>query len=167
MEPTVRWRPVVHTDAKSKKMNEEQKEDRQSNETYATIAKQAVTESSKRKHNITLTSNIQIKLMALIIEVHMASLAQQEGFGTILLKSLKYNYNIDANFPDRDSAAIFNFIYNNQDSTDKTEFTMEPELMDDDDPMQEHLSLFRTSSEDPQPPSSPRDPRLHRHHTVA
>ncbi|KAF2345370.1 hypothetical protein FHG87_023874 [Trinorchestia longiramus] len=81
-----------------KKMNEEQKEVRPSNETYATIAKQAVTESRKPMHNITLTSNIQIKLMALIIEVHMASLAQQEGFGTILLKSLKYNYTNDKIF---------------------------------------------------------------------
>ncbi|KAF2343436.1 hypothetical protein FHG87_025808 [Trinorchestia longiramus] len=96
----------------------------------------------------------------------MASLAQQEGFGTILLKSLKYNYTNDKNFPDRDSAAIFKFFYNNQDSTDKTELTMEPEFMNDDDPMQEHLRLFRTSSEDPQPPSPPRDPRLHRHHTT-
>ncbi|KAF2344324.1 hypothetical protein FHG87_024920 [Trinorchestia longiramus] len=96
----------------------------------------------------------------------MASLAQQEGFGTILLKSLKYNYTNDADFPDRDSATIFKFFYNNQDSTDKTELTMEPEFMDDDDPMQEHLRLFRTSSEDPQPPSPPRDPRLHRHHTT-
>ncbi|KAF2350965.1 hypothetical protein FHG87_018278 [Trinorchestia longiramus] len=126
----------------------------------------AVIESSKPKHNITLTSNIQIKLMALIIEAHMASLAQQEGFGTILSKSLKMNYNIDENFPDRDSAAIFKFFYNNQDPTNKTEFTMEPEFMDDDDPRQEHLSLSRTSSENTQPPSPRKDPRLHRHNTT-
>ncbi|KAF2353253.1 hypothetical protein FHG87_015991 [Trinorchestia longiramus] len=106
-----------------------------------------------------------IKLMALIIERLMASLAQQEGFGTILSKSLKNNYNIDANFPDRDSAAIFKFFYNNQDPTDKTEFTIELEFMDDDDPRHEHISLFRTSSEDSQQPSPPKDPRLHRHNT--
>ncbi|KAF2353098.1 Reverse transcriptase domain, partial [Trinorchestia longiramus] len=151
---------------KQKKIDEEQNEVRGSNETYATIAKEAVIESSKPKHNITLTSNIQIKLMALIIEAHMASLAQQEGFGTILSKSLKMNYNIDANFLDRDSAVIFKFFYNNQDPTDKTEFTMEPEFMDNDDPRQEHLSLSRTSSENTQPPSPPKNPRLHRHNTT-
>ncbi|KAF2359656.1 hypothetical protein FHG87_009590 [Trinorchestia longiramus] len=151
---------------KQKKISKEQKKVGQSNETYATIAKQAVIESSKPKHNITLTSNIQIKLMTLIIEAHMASLAQQEGVGSILSKSLKNNYNIDANFPDRDSAAIFKFFYNNQDPTDKTEFTMEPEFMDDDDPRHEHLSLSRTTSEDTQPPSLPKDPRLHRHDTT-
>ncbi|KAF2354953.1 Myotubularin-like phosphatase domain [Trinorchestia longiramus] len=43
---------------------------------------------------------------------------------------------------------------------------MEPEFMDDDDPIHEHLSLSRTSSEHPQPPSPPRDPRLHRHDTA-
>ncbi|KAF2350548.1 hypothetical protein FHG87_018696 [Trinorchestia longiramus] len=151
---------------KQKKIDEEQKEVRESNETYATIAKEAVIESSKPKHNITLTSNIQIKLMALIIEAHMASLAQQEGFGTILSKSLKMNYNIEANFLDRVSAVIFKFFYNNQDPTDKTEFTIEPEFMDDDDPRQEHLSLSRTSSENTQSPSPPKDPRLHRHNTT-
>ncbi|KAF2349007.1 hypothetical protein FHG87_020239 [Trinorchestia longiramus] len=151
---------------KQKKIDEEQKEVRESNETYATIAKQAVIESSKSKHNITLTSNIQIKLMALIIEAHMASLAQQEGFGTILSKSPKMNYNIDANFPYRDSAAIFKFFYNNKDPQTKQNSLWSPNSWT-------MMTRGKNTSASPEQvqkihnhPSPPKDPRLHRHNTT-
>ncbi|KAF2359718.1 hypothetical protein FHG87_009526 [Trinorchestia longiramus] len=59
-----------------------------------------------------LSSNTHIKLAALVIEAHIASLAKTESYGTILSKSPKRNFNIDTSFPDKDSQKIFNLFIN-------------------------------------------------------
>ena len=58
-----------------------------------------------------------IQLTALILEAHIESLADKQKYSDILSKSLKLNYNIDAKFPDRDYAAIFNMYINRGNST--------------------------------------------------
>ncbi|KAF2368545.1 hypothetical protein FHG87_000691 [Trinorchestia longiramus] len=61
-------------------------------------------------------AHTRIKLAALVIEPHIASLAQTESYGSILSKSLKRNFNIDTSFPDRDSQKIFNPFINDPDN---------------------------------------------------
>ena len=84
------------------------------NKTYAAIAKAAIKQTDpqpKQTTNITLTSKTHIKLTALIIEAHIATLHNTGQYGKILSKSLKDNFDIDAIFPDRDSRRIFDFYY--------------------------------------------------------
>jgi hypothetical protein len=64
---------------------------------------------------------MHIKLTALILEAHIAALDRSKKFGEILSQSLKNNYNIDTTFPDRDSAAIFNFYYPNNEQQQPTQ----------------------------------------------
>ena len=59
---------------------------------------------------ITLTDKVGLKMMALVLEAHIANIGSSDGkqFGTTLTKSLKANFGIDVKFPDhRDSEAIF------------------------------------------------------------
>ncbi|KAF2344638.1 hypothetical protein FHG87_024606, partial [Trinorchestia longiramus] len=63
------------------------------------------------QHALTLTNQTHLKLAALILEPHIAALDKTQKFGDILSKSPKTNFDIDTAFPDRDSAAIFNFCY--------------------------------------------------------
>jgi hypothetical protein len=96
------------TDKEQRLVRQEQDKEQR---TYSQIAKTAIQESLVPKHSLTLTNNIQIKLLALILEAHIASMSGEVGFGTLLSDSLKLNYDIDAKFVDRDSKAIFNFFY--------------------------------------------------------
>jgi hypothetical protein len=100
---------------KHKQENEHQQQQQQTHNTYAEIAKHAIQQTNPPKHTLTLTNQTHIKLTALILEAHIAALDKTQKFGDILSHSLKTNFNIDTTFPDRDSAAIFNFYY------DKTE----------------------------------------------
>ncbi|KAF2354942.1 hypothetical protein FHG87_014299 [Trinorchestia longiramus] len=93
---------------KIKKKQETEK----NNRTYLDIAKTAIQQTNQPTPALTLTSNTYIKLAALVIEAHIASLAKTESYGTILSKSLKRNFNIDTSFPDRDSQKIFNLFIN-------------------------------------------------------
>jgi hypothetical protein len=111
--------------------------------TYAEIAKHAIQQTNIPQHSLTLTNTTQIKLTAIILEAHIASLARQEGFGSILSKSLKANYDIDATFPDRDSAKIFNFFYNHDENKadPENDFNLRTEFIDDDDMRRSSLNL--------------------------
>jgi hypothetical protein len=80
---------------------------------YADIAKQVIIESkseSRPTNVVHLTSKTHLKMTALILEAHVASLSGQ-SYGKILSESLKRNFDIDAKFPDRDSQRIFNFHF--------------------------------------------------------
>ncbi|KAF2345056.1 hypothetical protein FHG87_024187 [Trinorchestia longiramus] len=79
---------------------------------YLDIANTAIQQTNQPTPALTLSSNTHIKLAALVIEAHIASLAKTESYGTILSKSLKRNFNIDTSFPDRDSQKIFNLFIN-------------------------------------------------------
>ncbi|KAF2358741.1 hypothetical protein FHG87_010506 [Trinorchestia longiramus] len=88
------------------------RETEKNNRTYLDIAKIAIQQTKQPTPALTLSSNTHIKLAALVIEAHIASLAKTESYGTILSKSLKRNFNIDTSFPDRDSQKIFNLFIN-------------------------------------------------------
>ncbi|KAF2343937.1 hypothetical protein FHG87_025307 [Trinorchestia longiramus] len=92
--------------------NEKKQETEKNNRTYLDIAKTAIQQTNQPTPALTLSSNTHIKLAALVIEAHIASLAKTESYGTILSKSLKRNFNIDTSFPDRDSQKIFNLFIN-------------------------------------------------------
>ncbi|KAF2363956.1 hypothetical protein FHG87_005291 [Trinorchestia longiramus] len=69
--------------------------------------------SNKRTNrHLSHSQATHIKLAALVIEAHIASLVKTESYGSILSKSLKRNFNIDTSFPDRDSQKIFNLFIN-------------------------------------------------------
>jgi hypothetical protein len=134
------------------------------NQTYVDIAKQAIQQTNIPQHSLTLTDKTQLKLTAIILEAHIASLARQEGFGTILSKSLKANYDIDATFPDRDSAKIFNFFYNTPETkTSNTDFITETEFIDDDDLRRSSLNLSQQTRDDDGQKNEPPPPKLVAH----
>ncbi|KAF2347094.1 hypothetical protein FHG87_022151 [Trinorchestia longiramus] len=85
--------------------------EQQTHNTYAEIAKHAIQQTNPTQHALTLINQTHLKLTALILEAHIAALDKTQKFGDILSKSLKTNFDIDTTFPDRDSAAIFNFYY--------------------------------------------------------
>ncbi|KAF2361344.1 Peptide methionine sulfoxide reductase MrsB [Trinorchestia longiramus] len=95
-----------------KNENQKKQETEKNNRTYLDIAKTAIQQTNQPTPALTLTNNTHIKLAALVIEAHIASLAKTESYGTILSKSLKRNFNIDTSFPDRDSQKIFNLFIN-------------------------------------------------------
>lgn len=79
-------------------------------------ARQAVAQATPvPKPEIHLQSGMQTKLVALILEAHIATLSDpRTKFSQTLSESLRLNYGIETIFPDRDSQAIFNlFIGNN------------------------------------------------------
>jgi hypothetical protein len=101
--------------------------DRRQNKTYADIAKKAIQETIPAPTPIiNITSKTHLKLTALIIEAHIASLTDGKSYGRILSQSLKDNFDIDAKFPDRDSQKIFNIYVNRTDDENE-------DKMDDDD----------------------------------
>ena len=135
------------------------------NQTYVDIAKQAIQQTNVPQHSLTLTDKTQLKLTAIILEAHIASLSRQEGFGAILSKSLKANYDIDATFPDRDSAKIFNFFYNKTETkTPDTDFTPETEFIDDDDLRRSSLNLTQPQQDDNNRKNDPPTPKSITHY---
>ena len=93
--------------AKENKIQE--KAEKRENAAYASIAKKAVEEVKIPKTNIiNITNDTQLKMIAIILEAHIASLQEPGSYGRILSESMKRNYGFDAVFPDRDSAKIFN-----------------------------------------------------------
>ena len=92
---------------------------------YTAIAKSALEQSAPKLIN--LTNDTHIKIICLILEAHVASLAKSCSFGDTLSKSLQRNFNIDCKFPDRNSQEIFNVYYNRQER-DMTDDDTETDL---------------------------------------
>ena len=104
----IRKQAITTKESQQKKQQEEKQ-----HQTYSNIIKKTIQETTPpAPQPIQLNSSTQIKLTALILDAHIASLAGQERYSDILSKSLKLNYNTDTKFPDRDSAAIFNMYIN-------------------------------------------------------
>jgi len=125
-----------------KKEEDAAKKRQQETATYSEIAKQAVKEVGPQpKTKINLKNDAHMKMVALILEAHIASLGGAGKFNHLLQDSLKLNFNIDAKFPDRDSQKIFNIYMGNQcsseseDSDSDTEITSSSE--DDEEEMEE------------------------------
>ena len=115
---------------------------------------------------IQINSSTHIKLTALILEAHIASLAGKEKYADILSKSLKLNFNIDAKFSDRSSAAIFNMRINRENIKPKRpnrqqQFDLSQDYMDDvqmDTQLPTNLSLSEAEpQQDTQRTSSPKN----------
>ncbi|KAF2366528.1 hypothetical protein FHG87_002709 [Trinorchestia longiramus] len=98
---------VIHQKNENQKFTRRRK-----NSIYLDIAKTAIQQMNQPTSTLTLSSNTHIKLAAPVIEAHIASLAKTESYGSILLKSLKRNFNRDTSFPDRDSQKIFKLFIN-------------------------------------------------------
>lgn len=75
-------------------------------------AKQALEQSALTpKPEIHIHQGMQTKIVALILEAHIACLgSKNSNFSEILSESLRLNYGIETKFPDRDSQAIFNLF---------------------------------------------------------
>ena len=72
---------------------------------YSEIARKNTTISKGKVVNssfpqIKLNSDVSLKMTALIIEAHIASLTRKEKFSTYLAQNMKLNYGIDVKFPD-------------------------------------------------------------------
>ena len=85
--------------------------------TYANVAKNAAEPKRKSPETptlpqIKLDSSISVKMTALIIEAHIASLTRNEMFSTYLSENMKLNYDIDVKFPERNSQEIFRMLSN-------------------------------------------------------
>ncbi|KAF2348924.1 hypothetical protein FHG87_020316 [Trinorchestia longiramus] len=109
LKPIIPPEETGYTPKKRKSKNHETEEN---NCTYVDIAKTAIQQTNQPTPALTPSNNTRIKLAALVIEAHIASLAKTESYGTILSKSLKRNFNIDTSFSDRDSQKIFNLFIN-------------------------------------------------------
>ncbi|KAF2353706.1 hypothetical protein FHG87_015535 [Trinorchestia longiramus] len=94
-----------------KRDDEQKQKEQQTHNTYREITKHAIQQTKSLQHALTLSNQTHLKLTALILEAHIAALDKTQKFGDILSKSLKTNFDIDTTFPDRDSAAIYNFYY--------------------------------------------------------
>ncbi|KAF2344706.1 hypothetical protein FHG87_024537 [Trinorchestia longiramus] len=101
------WKTIIN----QKQDDEQKQKEQQTHNAYAEIAKHAIQQTNPPQHALTLTNQTHLKLTALIFEAHIAALDKTQKSGNILSKSLKTNFDIDTTFPDRDSAAIFNFYY--------------------------------------------------------
>ena len=159
----IRKQTIINKDAQTT-----QQKTAQQNQTYATIAKQAVTETlqttTTQPPTINITNKTHLKLTALILEAHIASLTDGQNYGQILSRSLKDNFDIDAKFPDRNSTAIFNLFFNNPNPTDQdyqqmnnqqTRPTPRPQPTQPTRPAPFQKSTVTNRTPPPPPPTSP------------
>ena len=129
---------------KDKEDKDRTRRDETETKTYARIAQETIDRTNASpKHQILLTDNIHIKLTALILEAHIATLTGRP-FGKTLSDSLKLNFDIDAKFPDRDSQEIFNLYLG-----DKLQTQTDPRTEPLTDPLSEAASFEPTT--DPPP----------------
>lgn len=103
--------PYRKKKAEEKKTAKATEENRKQNATFSQIVKDTIKQTAPPAQNIVLNNETQLKLTALILEAHIASLTGQGRFGDLLSESLHLNYKIDAKFPDRDSQRVFNLYW--------------------------------------------------------
>ena len=61
---------------------------------------------------INLIDKTQLKMIATVIEAHIASIGDKRPYNEILSESLKLNYDIDVKLPNRDSQKILDVYLN-------------------------------------------------------
>ena len=151
--------PVRKTAIREKEEKERRLTEQKDHLTYAKIAQHTIEQTNATpKHQINITDKIHIKLTALILEAHIATLTGRP-FGKTLSDSLKLNFDIDTKFPDRDSQEIFN-LYLGDNSQPRSDTRTDPRTIPRTDPRTIPRTDPRTSSRtdlrfDPQtdPPS--------------
>lgn len=130
-----------------KEQQQKDQEDNQQRETFAKIAKQAVKETKATappQPIIQMTDKMHIKIVALILEAHIASLTGNGTYSQTLSDSLKANFDIDLKIPDRDSAKALNLLLDPHTKTDLANFLSSHESMDED-----HSSDQSSDNDDP------------------
>ena len=81
--------------------------DKMTNKTYSDIVKTTIKETIPTpRPTINITDKTNFKLVALIIEAHIAAITNDKPYNEILSESLRLNYDLDVKFPDRDSQKI-------------------------------------------------------------
>ena len=96
---------------KEKRLKDET--EKQNNKTYATIVKNTIQATTPPpRPTINLTDKTQLKIVALVIEAHIASIGDKRLYNEILSESLKLNYDIDVKLPNRDFQKILNIYLN-------------------------------------------------------
>lgn len=104
--------------------------------TYANIVKQAVQQTKKEQPTpptIQVSDQTHIKIVALILEAHIACLSGKGSYSKTLADSLKLNFNIDLKFPDRNSSDILNLLIKPPEKQQLATFLDNDEYIDDDD----------------------------------
>lgn len=107
--------PVKKEKIRRKERMEEERKEAGKSETYAKIVQQTInkTEAFPKMNQMNLNDKTQLKLVAIILEAHIACMGNPEKYGTTLSETLKMNFGIDTTFPNRDSASIFGFYMGN------------------------------------------------------
>ena len=106
---------------------------RQSNKTYSSIIKTTIQETTPPPRPIiNLTDKTQLKLVAIVLEAHIAAIGDHRPYSDILSESLRLNYDIDVRLPQRDSQKILDLYMkptqdlNDSDDNDKMDETTIP-----------------------------------------
>ena len=116
---------------KNQRLNDEK--DKATNKTYSDIVKTTIKETAPTpRPTINLTDKTNFKLVALIIEAHIAAITTDKPYNDILSESLRLNYDLDVKFPDRDSQKILDMYLtpNQPPTTTSTTMTEIPTLTD-------------------------------------
>ena len=87
--------------------------EKRNNKTYSDIVKSTIQQTAPPpKPTIQLTNKVHLKLIALVIEAHVASIGDNRPYNEILSESLRLNYGLDIKLPDRDSQKILDIYLN-------------------------------------------------------
>jgi len=104
--------PYRKEQQKKAEEQKQQKLESQTNDTYRNIVKTTIKETQKAApqptQNITLTQDIHVKIAACILEAHITAFLHGKDYNTIVHENLKTNFNLDLNFPPRDTTGIAN-----------------------------------------------------------
>ena len=114
--------PIRRKAIKDKEKRLTDAKDRQTNKTFSDIVKTTIKETAPTpRPTINITDKTNFKLVALIIEAHIAAITNDRPYNDLLSESLRLNYDLDVKFPDRDSQKILDIYLNpNQPSTSFT-----------------------------------------------
>lgn len=128
---------------KQKQLEKQQKEKQdlaeKQNKTYREIVKKTVqeTKAATTTTQINLTNDTHLKMTALILEAHIASLTRPGTYAKNLSELMKLNFDLDVKFPDRNSQEIFDLFMkkdqNKQTQKEHNENAQTDIYQDDDD----------------------------------
>ena len=68
---------------------------------------------------IVMNNDLSVKMTALIMEAHIASISDGNKFSEYLSENIKLNYGVDVKFPERDSKGIFRMLSNTEQQTEE------------------------------------------------
>lgn len=111
-------------------------------------------------NHVNLNDKTQIKLTALILEAHIACMGHPEKYGTTLSETLKMNFDIDITFPNRDSASIFGFYFNNTGTNANTTESPNPQWNTRTSKLHDKIQQLSSQEANPSEQAHTRDPRL-------